>query len=49
MIEEIKKLKIGKVLEKVSMKEYTTYQIGGIVDDMDFPKDKYGLINLHRY
>ncbi len=49
MIEEIKKLKIGKVLEKVSMKEYTTYQIGGIVDAMVFPKDKDGLITLLRY
>lgn len=49
MIEEIQKMKIGKVLEKVSMKEYTTYQIGGIVDAMVFPNDKEGLITLLRY
>ena len=49
MIEEIKKLNIGSVLENVDIKEYTTYHIGGKALGMVFPNDVYCLIKLLEY
>ena len=49
MIEEIKKLNIGSVLENVDIKEYTTYHVGGKALGMVFPNDVYCLIKLLEY
>ncbi len=38
-IKEIKKLDIGKVETDVSLKEYTTYQVGGIAKAIIYPKN----------
>jgi len=46
IILRIKKSSIGKVLTDVSLKEYTTYKIGGIAKVMVFPKSVDSLIEL---
>ena len=46
IINEIKNNKIGKVLENIYMKNYTTYKIGGKVRLMVYPKDVDSLIKL---
>lgn len=46
---ELKNLKVGKVLEKVNMKNNTTYRAGGIAEYMVLPNDKECLIKLLRY
>lgn len=48
IVEEIKKLNIGEVLEYVDLKKYTTYRVGGKALAMVFPEDEYGLIELIR-
>lgn len=49
IIEDIKNLNIGKVLENIDIKEYTTYHIGGKALGMVFPNDVYCLIKLLEY
>ena len=46
IIEKIKKLKIGKIIEDAYMRDYTTYKVGGKVTCMVFPKDVDSLIKL---
>ena len=46
LIDEIKKLDLGKVLTDVKMKDYTTYKVGGNCKAMVFPKDVESLIDL---
>jgi UDP-N-acetylmuramate dehydrogenase len=46
IVNEIKKEKIGKILENIYMKDYTTYKVGGIVRVMVYPKDIDSLIKL---
>ncbi len=45
----IKKKQIGKCLENVSIKDYTTYKVGGPAKFMVFPQDTKKLIMLIRY
>lgn len=37
-ITELKEKKLGKILENVVLKNYTTYKIGGTAKVMIFPK-----------
>lgn len=45
----VKEKAIGKLLENVSLKEYTTYKVGGTARYMVFPKTSRKLICLIRY
>lgn len=45
----VKEKGIGKILENVSLKEYTTYKVGGVARYMVFPKTSRKLICLIRY
>ena len=45
-IEKIKKLNLGKVEEKVSLKKYTTYCVGGIARAIVYPKNTTALVRL---
>lgn len=45
----IKEKGIGKLLENVSLKEYTTYKVGGNARFMIFPKNVSKLISLLKY
>ena len=49
MIEELRMLECGKILENVDMKKYTTYKAGGKAKLMVFPKDIDDLIKLLKY
>ena len=49
IVEELKKLNIGEVLENVSLKKYTTYHIGGHAVALVYPNDVYGLIELIKF
>lgn len=49
MVNELKKLKIGKILENVDLKNYTTYKVGGDALCMVFPNDIDCLIKLLEY
>ena len=46
ILDEIKTLDVGKVLTNVSLKNYTTYKVGGICKMMVFPKNVECLISL---
>ncbi len=46
IINKIKTAKIGKVLENVYMKDFTTYKVGGKVTAIIYPKDEKKLISL---
>ena len=46
LIEEIKKLNVGKILTDVSLKNYTTYKVGGIAKIMVYPKNIDSLVSL---
>ncbi len=48
-LKEIKKLKVGTVLENISLKEYTTYKIDGIARMIVFPEDLLCLKKLIMY
>ena len=48
-ISEIKKLKVGKVIENINLKEYTTYKAGGIGKILVIPNDTEQLIKLLTY
>lgn len=47
--DNLKKLHIGKVLDNVLMKDYTTYKVGGKVICMCIPDDENSLIKLLKY
>lgn len=47
--EFVKKRGIGKILQDVSLKEYTTYRVGGVCKFMIYPLDVRKLIMLIRY
>jgi len=49
IIEEIKKLNVGEVLENVDIRKYTTYKVGGIGRAMVFPNSVHGLIELIKF
>ena len=46
LIDEIKKLNVGKILTNVSLKDYTTYKVGGIAKVMVYPKNTESLVKL---
>lgn len=46
IIDRIKELKIGEVLEDIDVKKYNTYHIGGKALGLVYPDDTYGLIEL---
>ena len=46
MIEQIKKLKIGKIVENPIMKKYTTYKVGGEALALIYPDNINSLIKL---
>lgn len=46
LIDEIKKLNVGKILTDVSLKNYTTYRAGGTAKIMVFPKNIDSLVKL---
>ena len=48
-IEEIEKLNIGEVIPNISLKEYTTYKVGGNALGLVIPDDLEGLIRLIKY
>lgn len=45
-IKELKKLELGKILTNVSLKEYTTYKVGGIAKCIIYPKNIECLVKL---
>ena len=45
----VKNKGIGKILKNVSLKEYTTYKVGGNAKYMVYPKDRSKLIQLLRF
>ena len=49
MIEEIKKLKVGKIIFNPDIKNYTTYKIGGKALALVFPDNINELIKLLKY
>lgn len=49
MINEIKKLKIGKVITNPQMKDYTTYKVGGFALALVSPDSVENLIKLLKY
>ena len=49
MIEELKKLKVGKVVPNPIMKEYTTYKVGGPAIALVIPNDVDSLIKLIKH
>lgn len=48
-IDDIKKLKVGKVIENIDLKKYTTYKAGGIGRVLVIPKDIESLKKLFNY
>ncbi len=48
-IDDIKKLKVGKVIENIDLKKYTTYKAGGIGRVLVIPKDTESLKKLFNY
>ncbi len=46
LIEKIKKLNIGEIIENADLKKYTTYHVGGHALAVVLPDDIYGLIEL---
>lgn len=49
IIEDIKKLNVGEVLENIDLKKHNTYHIGGTGLGLVYPNDIYSLIELLRY
>lgn len=46
MIDKLKKLKVGKVIEKPLLKEYTTYKVGGMAIALVMPDSVDNLVKL---
>lgn len=49
IIDDLKKMKIGKVLDHVNLKKYTTYKAGGEALCLVIPKDVSSLIKVLEY
>lgn len=49
IVNDIKKLHVGKVITNVLMKDYTTYKVGGSVLCIVYPDDEQCLIRLIKY
>lgn len=49
IIEELRDLKVGEVLENIDIKKYTTYRVGGNATALVYPEDEYNLIELIKY
>lgn len=49
IIKDLKKIKCGKILTDVNLKDYTTYKLNGKAKVVVFPKNKIELINLIKY
>lgn len=49
MVEELKKLKIGKIIESPETKNYTTYRVGGKASAIAIPDNLDNLIKLLKY
>ena len=49
MIENLKKLKVGKVISNPKMSDYTTYKVGGNALAIVYPTDVDNLIKLLKY
>lgn len=49
IVNDIKKLSIGKVIDKPILKDYTTYKVGGEAICIVYPDDEDGLIKLLEY
>ena len=49
ILEEIKKLNVGKILTNVSLKNYTTYKVGGNAKLMVYPSNIENLVKLVDY
>jgi len=49
IINDIKKLHVGKVIENAVMRDYTTYKVGGKVICIVVPEDENSLIKLLKY
>lgn len=49
MIEKLKKLKVGKIIEQPEMKNYTTYKVGGKALAIVIPDNVDSLIKLLKY
>lgn len=49
IINDLKKLKVGQVLEHINMQEYTTFKAGGIALALVYPNDIDSLIKLLIY
>lgn len=49
IINDIKKLHVGKIIESAVMRDYTTYKVGGKVICIVLPNDEDGLIKLLSY
>lgn len=49
IIKDLKKIKCGKILTDINLKDYTTYKLNGKAKVVVFPKNKIELINLIKY
>lgn len=49
IVSDLKKMNIGKIIEDVPLKNYTSYKAGGICRIMVFPKDISALVKLVKY
>jgi len=49
IIEELKNLNVGEVLENVDIRKYTTYRVGGKATALVYPDDEYNLIELIKF
>ena len=49
IVEELKKLNVGDVVENADLKKYTTYRAGGIAIAVIYPEDEYKLIKLMQF
>lgn len=45
-IKELKKMDLGKIILNASLKEYTTYKVGGVAKVLIYPKDVDSLVKL---
>lgn len=48
-LDELKKKNFGKILENVSLKEYTTYKVGGKAKVIVIPKNEEELVSLLKF
>lgn len=48
-IKELKKMDVGKIVEKVPLKEHTTYKVGGVASCFIYPENVKQLITVLKY